>query len=141
MAEETIPEPPLLPPDPLDRARVRAFAQVIACDVHPLQNLRVLRYLKKSLGQEQDALDDWARHWNREGLATCEALLAGMNSRFAFGDRPGLADICLVPQLTSADRFGLDLAPYPTLNRIHAACETLPAFADAAPSRQPDAQG
>lgn len=138
--DETHPEPPLLPADPLERARVRAFAQVIACDIHPLQNLRVLRYLKKSFGQEQPALDAWARHWNAEGLATCEALLAGrVEARFAFGDRPGLADIALVPQMAAADRFGLDLAPYPRLNRIRAACETLAAFADAAPARQPDA--
>lgn len=138
--DETHPEPPLLPADPLERAHVRAFAQVMACDIHPLQNLRVLRYLKKSFGQEQPALDAWARHWNAEGLATCEALLVGrVEARFAFGDRPGLADIALVPQMAAADRFGLDLAPYPRLNRIRAACENLAAFADAAPARQPDA--
>ena len=140
--DETHPEPPLLPEGALERARVRAFAQVIACDIHPLQNLRVLRYLKKTLGQEQPALDAWARHWNAEGLATCEALLAGRpEATFAFGDRPGLAEICLVPQLAAAGRFGLDLAPYPRLRRIGAACEALPAFAEAAPARQPDAPG
>jgi len=138
--EETHPEPPLLPSDPLARARVRAFAEAIACDIHPLQNLRVLRYLKKTLGQEQAGLDAWARHWNAEGLAACEALLAGRpETPYAFGDRPGLADVCLVPQLTAADRFGLDLAPYPRLRRIRAACEALAAFADAVPARQPDA--
>lgn len=138
--DETHPEPPLLPADPLERAHARAFAQVIACDIHPLQNLRVLRYLKKSFGQEPPALDAWARHWNAEGLATCETLLsARRETAFAFGDRPGLADICLVPQLAAADRFGLDLAPYPRLLRIRDACEALAAFADAAPARQPDA--
>ncbi|MFT3974381.1 MAG: maleylacetoacetate isomerase [Amaricoccus sp.] len=138
--DETRPEPPLLPADPAERAHVRAFAQVIACDIHPLQNLRVLRYLKKSFGQEQPALDAWARHWNAEGLATCEALLAGRpETAFAFGERPGLAEVCLVPQMGAAERFGLDLGPYPRLARIRAACEALPAFAAAAPARQPDA--
>lgn len=138
--DETHPEPPFLPADPLERARVRAFAQVIACDIHPLQNLRVLRYLKNTFGQEQAALDAWARHWNAEGLASCEALLLGRRETpFAFGERPGLAEICLVPQMGAAERFGLDLAPYPRLARIRAACEVLPAFADAVPARQPDA--
>lgn len=138
--DETHPAPPLLPSDPLERAHVRAFAQVIACDIHPLQNLRVLRYLKRTFGQEQPALDAWARHWNAEGLATCEALLAGRpETRFAFGERPGLADIALVPQMTAAERFGLELAAYPRLGRIRAACEALAAFAEADPARQPDA--
>jgi maleylacetoacetate isomerase len=138
--EETYPEPPLLPADTALRARVRAFAQVIACDVHPLQNLRVLRYLKRRYGEEQEGLDDWCRHWVGEGLGACEALLAREPAAdFAFGPAPGLAEVCLVPQMFSADRFGLDLAPYPRLRRIRAACEALPAFAAAHPSVQPDA--
>lgn len=139
--DETHPSPPLLPADPPARARVRAFAQVIACDIHPLQNLRVLRYLKKNFAQEQPALDAWARHWNAEGLATCEALLAGRpETAFAFGDdAPGLAEVCLVPQMAAAERFGLDLAPYLRLRRIRDACEGLDAFAAAAPAAQPDA--
>jgi maleylacetoacetate isomerase len=140
--DETFPEPPLLPADKELRARVRGFAQVIACDIHPLQNLRVLRYLKAQYGQEQEGLDAWCRHWVGEGLAACERLLerGSGGGRFAFGDAPSLADVCLVPQLFSADRFGLDLAPFPRLRAVRAACEALPAFADAHPSRQPDSE-
>ena len=140
--DEAFPEPPLLPADRDLRARVRAFAQVIACDVHPLQNLRVLRYLKRQHGKEQEELDAWCRHWVGEGLAACEALLAREPGRpFAFGDGPGIAEICLVPQMLSADRFGLDLAPFPRLRGLRARCEALPAFADARPEVQPDAEG
>jgi maleylacetoacetate isomerase len=139
--DETRPEPALLPKDPIGRAHARAFAQVIACDVHPLQNLRVLRYLKSEFGQEQDGLVAWCRHWIAPGLAACEALLAREpEGRFAFGDAPGLAEICLIPQMLSADRFGLDLAPYPRLRALRERCEALPAFADAHPSKQPDAE-
>lgn len=139
--DETRPEPPLLPADPLLRAHARAFAAVIACDIHPLQNLRVLRYLKRAFGQEQAGLDAWCRHWIGAGLAACEALLAREPARpFAFGDGPGLAEICLVPQMHSADRFGLDLAPFPRLRALRERCETLPAFADARPAAQPDAE-
>lgn len=137
--DETRPEPPLLPADPMGRAHVRAFAQVIACDVHPLQNVRVLRYLKREYGQEQEGLDAWCRHWVGEGLAACEALAArGPETEFAFGDRPGLADVCLVPQMFSADRFGLDTTRYPRLRVLRERCEALPAFADAHPETQPD---
>ena len=139
--DETRPEPPLLPADPLGRARARAFAEVIACDTHPLQNLRVLRHLKRDLGQDQAGLDAWCRHWLGEGLAACEALLAREPGRpFAFGDGPGIAEICLVPQMLSADRFGLDLTPFPRLRALRARCEALPAFADAHPAVQPDAE-
>jgi maleylacetoacetate isomerase len=139
--DESFPEPPLLPADRDTRARARAFALAIACDIHPLQNLRVLRYLKAQYGQEQDGLDAWCRHWVGEGLAACERLLAREPAAgFAFGDSPGLAEVCLVPQMFSADRFGLDLAPMPRLRALRAACEALPAFADAHPSRQPDAE-
>ena len=140
--DETYPEPPLLPADKDLRARVRGFAQAIACDIHPLQNLRVLQYLKNDLGQDQAAVDDWCRHWVSEGLAACEGLLErdGASGRYAFGNAPGLAELCLVPQMFSAERFGVDLAAMPRLRAIQAACNELPAFADAHPSRQPDSE-
>jgi maleylacetoacetate isomerase len=140
--DETHPEPPLLPKDPLTRARARAFAQVIACDIHPLQNLRVLRYLKSEYGRDQDGLDAWCRHWIEPGLAACEALLARKpEAAFGFGDQPGLAEICLIPQMFSAERFGLDLTPFPLIRGLRDACEVLPAFAEAHPAEQPDAEG
>lgn len=139
--DETRPEPRLLPADPFAKAEIRAFSQIIACEVHPLQNVRVLKYLTGTFGADQAALDSWCRHWIAEGLAACETIAARQihGGAFVFGDTPGLADICLVPQMFSADRFGLDLAAYPKLNAIRAACEVLPAFADAHPARQPDA--
>lgn len=140
--EETKPLPPLLPADPWGRARVRSLAQIVACDIHPIQNLRVLAYLKHELGQEQPAIDAFARHWIEAGLAALEARLAreAETGRFCHGDAPGLADLCLVPQLGNARRFGVELSPYPTVLRIEAACTALPAFQDAAPDRQPDAE-
>lgn len=140
--DETFPAHPLLPKDADTRAEARAFAQIIACDIHPLQNLRVLNYLRDEYGQDQAGLDRWCRRWVGEGLAACEAILArrGTRTRFCFGDEPGIADICLVPQAFSADRFGVDLAAMPRLRAIRAACEALPAFADAHPSRQPDTE-
>lgn len=138
--DETHPEPPLLPPDAAGRAHARAFAQAIACEIHPLQNLRVLAYLRQELRLDEAAVSAWLARWLGEGLAACEALLAKRPaSRFCFGDAPGLADICLVPQMFSADRFGVDTAALPRLRAVRAACEALPAFADAAPARQPDA--
>jgi maleylacetoacetate isomerase len=140
--DETHPEPPFLPGDPIGRARARAFAQIIACDIHPLQNLRVLKFLKEELGQDQASLDAWCRRWIAEGLDACERLAAqaSRNSTFVFGDIPGLAEICLVPQMFSATRFGLDLGRFPRLEAIHAHCLSIPAFARAAPSAQPDAE-
>lgn len=139
--DETHPQPALLPGDPLGRARARAFAQAIACDIHPLQNLRVLAFLRSEFGADQAACDAWCRRWIGEGLAACEALLAGgAEGAFAFGDAPGLAEICLVPQMFSADRFGLDVAPFPRLRALRDRCEALPAFAQAHPARQPDAE-
>lgn len=139
--DETHPEPALLPSDPLERAQMRAFAQAIACDIHPLANLRVLEYLKTELGQDQAAADAWCRRWIGDGLAACEAILVRMSAKgdFAFGATPSLADICLVPQIYSADRFGVDLTAMPRLRAVGQACEALSAFANAHPSRQPDA--
>lgn len=137
--DETQPGMKLLPEDPNLRAEVRAFAQIIACDIHPLQNLRVLDCLKASFGASQADLDTWCGRWIGEGLGACEALLqAREESRFCFGDTPTLADICLVPQVFSAARFGVDLSGMPRVRAIAAACEALPAFASAHPRQQPD---
>jgi len=138
--DETRPEPPLLPADAAGRARVRALAQAIACDIHPINNLRVLAYLTGTLGIGEDAKLNWYRHWVAEGFEAIERLLsAGAGTgRFCHGGAPGLADACLVPQVFNARRFGLDLAPYPTITRIHAACLALDAFDRARPEKQPD---
>ncbi|MEG0881492.1 MAG: maleylacetoacetate isomerase, partial [Janthinobacterium sp.] len=131
--DETRPGVPLLPADPLERARVRALALAIACDAHPLTNLRVLKYLKNTLGLSDEAKQEWYRHWMAEGLAAVEALLAqgdpAGTGLFCHGDSPTMADCCLVPQVFNAQRFAIDLAPYPRVARIHAHCAGLPAFA------------
>ncbi|WP_315773222.1 MULTISPECIES: maleylacetoacetate isomerase [unclassified Bradyrhizobium] len=137
--DETHPEPPLLPKDPLRRAQVRAFAQVLACDTHPVQNLKVLARLRE-LGLPEDKVTAWAGWANREGLAACEALIRHKPGPFCFGATPTLADLCLVPQLGNARRFGVDVAAFPRLLQAEAAAKALPAFADAAPERQPDAE-
>jgi len=137
--DETHPAPPLLPKDPLRRALVRAFAQVIACDTHPLQNLKVLSRLRE-LGVSDEQVTGWAAWANREGLAACEKLIAGEPGPFCFGAAPTIADLCLVPQLANARRFGVDLAAFPRLLRAEHAAKDLKAFADAAPERQPDAE-
>jgi maleylpyruvate isomerase len=136
--EEMHPAPPLLPKDATARALVRAFALVIACDIHPINNLRVLRYLKRTLGQEQDAIDAWYRHWIAEGLPALEAMVRG-DGPFCFGPTPTLAEVCLVPQLANARRLECPLDAFPRLRRAEAACMALPAFQAAAPERQPDA--
>lgn len=138
--DETHPQPPLLPATPLERARVRSIAQSIACDIHPLNNLRVLRYLAGPMGQDEAARAAWTATWIGRGLAALETRLAteAQTGRFCHGDSPSLADICLIPQLLSAERFDLSLEPYPTLLRIRDACTALPAFAEAHPDRQPD---
>lgn len=136
--DETVPVPPLLPADPVPRARARAFALVLAADTHPLQNLGVLARLRAKGWAEPD-VQEWAADANRAGLAACSALLAAP-APFCFGVQPGLADICLVPQLGNARRFGVDVSAYPRLLDIEAACMALPAFADAVPARQPDAE-
>ena len=110
--DETRPEPPLLPPDPLGRAHVRAAAQLIACDIHPINNLRVLRYLKDPMGHDQAEIDAWARHWIAEGLTALEEFSARFGGRFVFGDELTLADLCLLPQLYNARRVSLDLASF-----------------------------
>jgi maleylacetoacetate isomerase len=140
--EETHPEPPLLPIEPAARARVRALAQIVACEIHPLNNLRVLGYLTGELGIAEEAKLAWYRHWIAEGLEALEAVLAASpdTGRFCHGDRPGLADICLVPQLFNARRFGCQLSAFPTLLRIDLDCGLLSAFSHAAPDAQPDAQ-
>ncbi len=140
--DETVPEPPLLPGDPAERARVRALALAVACDIHPLDNLRVLRFLTEDLGEDDAARDRWYKHWVELGLGAVEAMVADhpARGRFCHGDAPGLADICLVPQMANARRFDCDLSACPTLVEIDEACLALPAFADAAPANQPDAE-
>ena len=130
------PEPPLLPSDPGDAAHVRGMALAIACDIHPLNNLRVLQYLKSELGRSQEAADAWYRHWILEGLAPLEAVAAPRAGAFLFGDTPTIADICLVPQLFNARRFDVPLDSYPALLRAEANANKLEAFAAAHPDRQ-----
>src|SRR6202162_4608124 len=137
--EKPLPPPPLLPKDPLRRAKVRAFAMALACDTHPVQNLKVLARLRQ-LGLPEEQVTGWAAWANREGLAACETLIAGETGPFCFGDAPTIADLCLVPQLANARRFGVDVAAYPRLLKAEAAAKNLAAFADAAPERQPDAE-
>jgi maleylacetoacetate isomerase len=134
--EGTRPSPPLLPSDPHDAAHVRALALTVACDIHPLNNLRVLKYLKSELGQPQDAVDGWYRHWVAEGLAALEALASPSAGRFLHGDEVTLADICLVPQLYNARRFAVPLDAYPTLLAAERNALALPGFAAAHPDGQ-----
>jgi maleylacetoacetate isomerase len=138
--DQRFPEPPLVPRDPAEGAHVRSLALLVACDIHPLNNLRVLKYLKAELGQEQAAVDSWYRHWVTEGLAALEALAAPRARTFLFGDTPTLADICLVPQLYNARRFDVPLEPYPTLLRADEAATKLPAFVAAHPDQQEQPQ-
>jgi len=137
--EETHPEPPLLPKEALRRAKVRAFALALACDTHPVQNLKVLARLRE-LGLPEEQVTGWAAWVNREGLAACEALIANEPGPFCFGASPTLADLCLVPQLANARRFGVDVSTFPRLLKAEAAAKSNKAFADAAPERQPDAE-
>jgi maleylacetoacetate isomerase len=139
--DERFPQVPLLPADAAGRARVRALAQLVACDIHPINNLRVMQYLERTLQLPADARTQWTLHWIAESFTAMEAMLANSSATgtFCHGDRPGLADICLLPQLYNAHRFGLDLTPYPTLRRIEAACQAVDAFDRARPENQPDA--
>ena len=140
--DETHTTSPLLPADAAGRARVRSLALMIACDIHPLDNLRVLRYLVKQAGLTEDAKNAWYAHWVQEGFTALEAHLAASadTGRFCHGDTPTLADCFLVPQVFNAVRFGIDITPYPTIARIDEACRALPAFQAAHPSQQPDAE-
>lgn len=140
--EETHPQPALLPEDAAGRARVRAIAQTIACDIHPLNNLRVLKHLKHGLGVDEDAKNAWYRHWIHVGLSSVEAMLANHSAtgRYCHGDHVTLADVLLVPQVFNARRFDCDLSAMPTLTRIVESCAALDAFQRAEPARQPDAE-
>lgn len=140
--EEKYPEPPLLPANAIDRAFVRSLALTIACEIHPLNNLRVLRYLVHELKVSEEDKNGWYRHWCERGLASIETMLSRDDrvGKFCYGDTPTLADCCLVPQIANAQRFNCDLSGMPTVMRINEACLALDAFAAAAPSRQPDAE-
>lgn len=139
---EIVPKPPLLPPDPLGRARVREIAYAIACDIHPVNNLRVNQYLKRTFGGDAETQIAWQQHWIAIGFAALETMLSGSSEtgRYCHGDTPTLADICLIPQMANARRVKLDLAPYPTLVRIEAEALKNPAFDAALPAKQPDSE-
>ena len=140
--EEKYPKPPLFPTDPADKAQVRSMAMVIACEVHPIQNLRVLNYVKATYNQTDAQVNQWAQHWIDLGLSAIEQMIVAQPRRgkFCFGDMPTLADICLVPQLGNARRYGCDLSKYSAISEIEKNCMALPAFANAAPEKQPDAE-
>ncbi len=140
--DETHPEPPLLPGSALDRAYTRALALTIACEIHPINNLRVLKYLKNTLGVSEDAKNAWYKHWVEQGLASIETTLvrAGKSGSMCLGDMPTLADVCLVPQIFNAQRFDCRLDQVPNVMRIFGNCMALDAFANAVPARQPDAE-
>ncbi|QHE90821.1 maleylacetoacetate isomerase [Pandoraea fibrosis] len=143
--EDVHPTPALLPADPVARAQVRALALDIAADIHPIDNLRVLRYLKHDLGVSEAQKNAWYVHWIVEGFTALEARLASQSSqsspgKFVFGDTPTLADCCLVPQVYNANRFNVDMTPFPRIAAVNAHCQTLDAFRRAAPEAQPDAE-
>lgn len=140
--DETHPEPALLPADPLGRARVRMISQMIGCDIHPVNNLRILNALRSRYGADDAEIADWFRQWVNETFQPLEKILEDSpdTGRFCHGDTPGMADICLVAQVANNARFNVDMTPYPVISRIRYACLEIPAFADAAPARQPDAE-
>jgi maleylacetoacetate isomerase len=141
--DETRPAPPLLPTDPVGRARVRSLAEVVACDIHPIDNLRVLQFLSRQFGHKEPDIETWFNHWIRLGFEGIEKTLAsdGKAGKFCHGDMPGLADICLVPQVFNARRYpSFDLKPYPTIMRIFDNCMKIDAFDRAVPEKQPDAE-
>jgi len=139
--EETHPQPRLLPEDALGRARVRALAQVVACDIHPVNNQRIIKYLEQEFGADEPARKRWIQRWVTEGFTALEKLLADhpATGKCCYGDQPTLADICLVPQVFNARRFEVDMTAFSTIQRIDAHCLSLKAFADAAPGKQADA--
>jgi maleylacetoacetate isomerase len=140
--EEKYPDPPLLPKDPAERALVRSMALVVACEVHPIQNLRVLAFVKSKYNQTDEQVNHWAQHWINLGLSALEEIILTQPKRgkFCYGDTPTLADVCLIPQLGNARRYGCDLSRYPKILDIEKNCMALRAFADAAPEKQPDAE-
>jgi len=139
--DEVHPEPKLLPSDPLDRAYVRALSQIVACEIHPLNNLRTLKYIRKTYGLDDDGVNAWYRHWIAEGFEMMESFLKRerKHGKFCFRDQVTMADCCLVPQVFNAQRYNCDLNPYPAVMRLHEECMKLEAFIAAQPSRQPDA--
>lgn len=139
--EERHPMPPLLPADPDDRARVRAMAAIVGCDIHPINNRRILEYLRKRFGADEDAVDAWCGTWISAGFEALEAMLTAdlRRGRYCSGDTPGLAEVYLVPQVESARRFKVDLSPYPSILAVDQACAELDAFRHAAPTVQPEA--
>ena len=140
--DEVFPLPPLFPKHPVDRAAVRTMSLLIACDIHPLNNLRVLNYLKSPLGQESEPIAEWYKHWIAEGFAALEHFIVKYSSdgRYCFDDAVTMADVLLVPQVANARRYQMDLAPYPTLKKVTEHLESLPAFLAARPEAQPDAE-
>ncbi|SFK76452.1 maleylacetoacetate isomerase [Caulobacter sp. UNC279MFTsu5.1] len=136
--DETVPVPPLLPADPFDRAQVRAMAQIVACDIHPVNNLRILRALT-DLGVDEPGREAWIGRWIGDGFTALETMIARRGAGYAFGDAPTLADCCLVPQVYNAERFKTDLTPFPAIRAVAARCAGHPAFAAAHPDNQPDA--
>ena len=140
--DEIHPSPPLLPNSALDRARVRALAHAIALDIHPINNLRVLNYLRSTFSADDEAVAAWFRHWVAATFTPLETMLAGdpRTGRFCHGETPGLADLCLYAQVLNSGRFGVDMSKYPVISRIFEACAILPPFASASPNNQPDAE-
>ncbi len=140
--EEACPQPALLPGDAAGRARVRGLANIVACDIHPVNNLRILNRLRSNFGADDAAIAQWFRHWVAEAFGPLETLLAQspVTGKFCHGDEPTFADLCLAGQVLNNGRFNVDMTPYPTISRIHEACMAIPQIAAAAPSVQPDAE-
>lgn len=140
--EESFPTPALLPTNPIERARVRAMAAIVGCDIHPINNRRILEYLRKSFGRDEQSVNEWCATWINAGFEALESLLASdpLRKDFCYGSAPSLADVYLVPQVESARRFKVDLGPYPNIVGIDRACNQLDAFRRAAPDKQPDAR-
>jgi maleylpyruvate isomerase len=136
--DESYPDPPLVPGDAVSRARVRAIAQAVACDIHPLNNLRVLKYIRHDMNQSKEAVDVWYRHWIETGFAAIETMIG--EDGYCIGGQVTLADVCLMPQIFNARRYEIDLSPYPGIGKVEAVCGAIPAFAAAHPDRQPDAE-